>query len=199
MNIEIMNTEMASNELFIRENKNSIVTLIKFKNTKLFLASDMIKKDDRKIKNYLGKINILKLAHHGFSETSLEFMKTVRPDFVVIMSEKLFKHAKKLIKFMKNRYKTKIYMTLFIKNFSIKLHFDLNGNRENEFYFENSDQNEFILNENLNTADYIIFFFWLTFTIIFLLRKKQIILNFLYHKEIKEKKNNRASLEKQNN
>ena len=67
MNIEIMNTEMASNELFIRENKNSIVTLIKFKNTKLFLASDMIKKDDRKIKNYLGKINILKLAHHGFS------------------------------------------------------------------------------------------------------------------------------------
>ena len=44
MNIELLNTEMSPNNLLIRENKNSIVTLIKFKNTKLFLASDMIKK-----------------------------------------------------------------------------------------------------------------------------------------------------------
>ena len=175
MDIEILNTEMASNDLLVRENKNSIVTLIKFKNTKLFLAADMKKIDDRKIKDYLGKINILKLAHHGYSETSREFMETVRPDHVVIMSEKLFSHAKKLIKFMKNRYNSKIYMTLFIKYSAIKLHFDLNGNRQNEFYFENSDQIEFILNENLNIVDYTILFLFLTFVIIFLLRKKQIL------------------------
>ena len=188
MNIEIMNTEMASNELFIRENKNSIVTLIKFKNTKLFLASDMIKKDDRKIKNYLGKINILKLAHHGFSETSPEFIKTVKPDYVIITSEKLFEHAKKLIRYMKTRYNTKIYITHFIKYFAIKLHFELNRNVQNEFYFENNDDIEFILNENLKLVDYIIFFLWLLFFIAFLLRKKQIILYILHPKKIKEKK-----------
>ena len=143
MNIELLNTEPAFNDLLIRENKNSIVTLIKFKNTKIFLAADMIKIDDRKIKNYLGKINILKLAHHGYSETSPQFLKITRPDYVIITSYKLYKHAKKLIRYIKSRYKSKIYMTKFINDSSIRIYFDLNG--EKEFYFNNINDIEFNL------------------------------------------------------
>ena len=119
---------------------------------------------------------------------SPEFIKTVKPDYVIITSEKLFEHAKKLIRYMKNRYNTKIYITHFIKYFAIKLHFELNRNVQNEFYFENNDDIEFILNENLKLVDYIIFFLWLLFFIAFLLRKKQIILYILHPKKIKEKK-----------
>ena len=53
----------------------------------------------------MGKINILKLAHHGYSETSPEFIIKTRPDHVIISNDKLFDHAKKLIKYMKNRLK----------------------------------------------------------------------------------------------
>ena len=69
MDLEFFNTERVKNELKIPENKYCIVTLIKFRKTKIFLASDMIEKDDKRIKDYLGKIDILKLSHHGHSET----------------------------------------------------------------------------------------------------------------------------------
>ena len=74
------------------ENQNSIVTLVSFKNIKVFLASDMILKDDKALKDYLGKIDILKLAHHGITESSCKFLLATKPDYVVKQQEcsKLF-------------------------------------------------------------------------------------------------------------
>ena len=164
MNIELLNTESAENDLLVRENKNSIATLIKYKNTKVLLAADMIKKDDRKIKDYIGKINILKLAHHGFSETSPEFLRATRPDHVIIMTKKLFSHAINLIKYMKYRYHSKIYMTNFINDTAIILHFD--SNFKNGFFFENSKEMEFILKQNFNKKYFFIFLILLTYKIV---------------------------------
>ena len=58
MNLELLNTDIDPDELNLGENQNSIVTLLKYKNTKLFLAADMILKDDKLIKDYIGKIDI---------------------------------------------------------------------------------------------------------------------------------------------
>ena len=185
MNIEFLNTETDLSEYFIRENKNSIGTLIRYKNTKFFLAADMIKRDDRKIKNYLGKINILKLSHHGYSETSPEFLKVTKPDHIIITSYKLYNHAKKLIRYIKIRYKSKFYHTNFINSTAIKLHFDEND--KNEFYFENNNEIEFILKKNVNVLYllnlYIILFFQL---ILKLYRKRKEIFTLIQ----KKKKNN---------
>ena len=148
MNIEFLNTETDYSEYFIRENKNSITTLIKYKNTKIFLASDMIKKDDRKIKNYLGKINILKLAHHGYSGTSPEFLKITKPDHIIITSYKLYKFTKKLIRYIKIRYKSKFYHTLFINDTAIRVNLD--ENYKDGFYFDNNNDVEFILKKNFS-------------------------------------------------
>ena len=155
MNIELLNTEIAENNSWIRENKNSIGTLIKFKNTKIFLAADIVKKDDKKIKDYLGKIDILKLSHHGFSETSLEFLKATRPDHIIITSSKLYNHAINLIKHIKIRYNSKIYITQFIKDKSIRVNLDLNG-----YQIEDQKNAEFILHQILkfNIFDLVIIF-----------------------------------------
>ena len=62
-----MNTEIDS-ELNVNENEYSIFTLIKFINTKLLLIGDMISKDDKNWKDYLWKIDILKLSYHNYNE-----------------------------------------------------------------------------------------------------------------------------------
>ena len=54
--LELLNTDIDPDELNLGENQNSIVTLVTYKNTKVFLAADMISKDDKKIKDYLGKL-----------------------------------------------------------------------------------------------------------------------------------------------
>ena len=138
--LELLNTDIVPDELNLGENQNSIATLITYKNTKVFLASDMIVKDDKKLKDYLGKIDILKLAHHGFTESSCEFLLTTKPDYVVISNKIVPKYP--LINFMKDNFNPKIYLTGNApgdtKNdepSAIKLHF-LTG--EKEFLFSDT-------------------------------------------------------------
>ena len=137
--LELLNTDIDPDELNLGENQNSIVTLVKYKNTKVFLASDMILKDDKKIKDYLGKIDVLKLAHHGYSESSCEFLSTTKPDFVVISSLEI--HNYLLINYMKDTFNPKIYLTQNVSGTTqdvskseIKLHF---WNEEKEYSFPN--------------------------------------------------------------
>jgi len=47
--------------LNLGENQNIIVTFVAYENTKVFLTLDMIIKDDKALKDYLGKIDILNL------------------------------------------------------------------------------------------------------------------------------------------
>ena len=57
MNIELLNT-FIDKSLYLDDNQNSIMTLIKFKNTKLLLAGDMTKINIKSFKTYIRNINI---------------------------------------------------------------------------------------------------------------------------------------------
>ncbi len=109
--LELLNTDIDPDELNLGENQNSIVTLVTYKNAKVFLAADMISKDDKAIKDYLGKIDILKLAHHGYSESSYEFLSTTKPDYVVISNTKVQDYSNQLINYLHDSFNTKIYLT----------------------------------------------------------------------------------------
>ena len=152
-NIELLNTDIDLMELSLGENQNSIVTLVKFENIKLFLAADMIAKDDQKIKDYLGKIDILKLAHHGYSESSYEFISTTKPDYVVISNVYTPDYANQLINYLKDVQNSKVYLTQnvagtteIIGKSAIKLKFLKN---ENSFQFLNTG-GEVTINKDLN-------------------------------------------------
>ena len=150
-NLELLNTDIDPDELKLGENQNSIVTLLKYKDTKLFLAADMISKDDKKIKDYIGKIDILKIAHHGYSESSYEFLSTTKPDYVVISNSYIPFYANQLINYIKDTLKSKIYLTHYVSGTSqnveksaIKLNFV-----NKEFYFTNSGS-EVTVDKNAN-------------------------------------------------
>ena len=116
--LELLNTDIDPDELNLGENQNSIVTLALFKNTKIFLAADMICKDDLKIKDYIGKIDILKLAHHGYSESTYDFLKTTQPNYVVIFNNHITDYVNQIINYLKYSLDTKIYMTEYVSRSS---------------------------------------------------------------------------------
>ena len=142
MHLELLNTDIDPDELNLGENQNSIVTLINFKNTKILLTADMIAKDDQKLKDYVGKIDILKLAHHGYSESSYDFLKVTMPNYVVIFNDHIPNYANQIINYLKYSLYSKIYMTEYISkssdsipNSAIKLNLKIDSP---EFEFVNT-------------------------------------------------------------
>ena len=139
LDLELLNTGIDPNELNLGENQNSIGTLIKYNNIKIFLAADMLAKEDKIIKDYLGKINILKLAHHGYSETSYEFLSKTKPDYIIITNNHIPDYSHQIIAYAKENFNSKIYLTHNIKSTSesieksaIKLFLNKN------YFFENT-------------------------------------------------------------
>ena len=121
-NIKLLNTETpTSNELdstgkYARgENKNSIVQLIKYNNTKILLSSDMEMEDEERIKKQIGKVDILKIGHHAYhSSTSKNFIDTLKPkDIVVSNSSIIHSNIKKIymLSYSKRKYKSNVYVT----------------------------------------------------------------------------------------
>ena len=142
MHLELLNTDIDPDELNLGENQNSIVTLISFRNTKILLAADMIAKDDQKLKDSVGKIDILKLAHHGYSESSYDFLRVIKPNYVIIFNDHIPNYANQIINYLKYSLGSKIYMTEYISKSSksipdsaIKLTLNLEGP---EFVFTNT-------------------------------------------------------------
>ena len=153
--IELLNTDVDPNEKTekLTENKNSIVTLIQFRNTKILLTADMTVEIEQKIKDFIGKIDILKLSHHGYSESSYEFLKVVQPKYVIITNDIIPDYSYSIINYLKDNYNTKIYLTgniskssQSIKNSAIKLIFKKHGT---EYEFINTG-NEVELDKSLS-------------------------------------------------
>ena len=71
----------------------------------------MIAKDAQKIKDYIGKIDILKLAHHGFSESSYDFLSTTKPNYVVISNTHIQNYALQIVNYLKDFLGAKFYLT----------------------------------------------------------------------------------------
>ena len=151
MKLELLNTDIDPDELNLGENQNSIVTLLKYNNIKLFLAADMIAKDDQKIKDYIGKIDILKLAHHGFSESSYDFLSTTKPNYVVISNTHIPNYALQIVNYLKDSLGAKVYLTQNVPGTTenvgksaIKLEFS-----DSNYYFLNTG-NEVSYKANVN-------------------------------------------------
>ena len=118
LHFELLNTDIDPQELNYGENQNSLVTLINFRNTKILLASDMLAKDDKIFKDYIGEIDILKLAHHGKSESSYDFLKVAQPNYVIISNSKIPNYANQLINYLKYSLNSKIYLTEYVSKSS---------------------------------------------------------------------------------
>ena len=153
--IELLNTDSDPNEKILKltENKNSIATLIQFRNTKILLTADMTVEIEQKIKDFIGKIDILKLSHHGYSESSYEFLKVVQPKYVIILNDIIPHYSYSIINYLKDNYNTKIYLTgniskssQSIENSAIKLIFKKDGT---EYEFINTG-NEVELDKSLS-------------------------------------------------
>ncbi len=69
------------------ENVNSVVTLVECNGFKILLAGDMNYKNggERKIAKQVGKVDILKVGHHGYTgSTSLIWAKTLKPEYSIV-------------------------------------------------------------------------------------------------------------------
>ena len=100
----------------------------------------MIVKDDKALKDDLRKIDILKLAHHAISESSLQFLSTTKPDYVVISNKNVPKNSFPLINYMKETFNPKIYLTGNAKteNGEPSAAIKLNFTGEKEFSFSDT-------------------------------------------------------------
>lgn len=66
-------------------NELSLIELLSYRNFNLLLTGDAEKEAEEKIAPSLGKIDILKVSHHGSKTgTSEDFLKTIRPKLAVI-------------------------------------------------------------------------------------------------------------------
>lgn len=72
------------------ENVNSVVALVEYNGFRALLAGDMNYKNggERIIANKVGKIDLLKVGHHGYiGSTSLYWAKKLKPQYSVICNE----------------------------------------------------------------------------------------------------------------
>ncbi len=72
-----------------QENVNSLVTLVTKGNTKTLLMADMehIKGTEQKIGKYVGKVNLFKVGHHGYNDTSFALMDYTNPEYAIYSNE----------------------------------------------------------------------------------------------------------------
>ena len=84
MHFELINTNIHKKEEKSGENQNSIGAIVTYKNKRIFLAADLEIEDDLIYKDQIGKIDMLKLSHHGTGSSSFEFLNTTRPNYTVI-------------------------------------------------------------------------------------------------------------------
>ena len=74
----------------ISENCNSITSLVTINGLKTYLAADLtiyrdFPEESKKIIDKIGKVDVLKLAHHGMTDgTGVEEVSVLQPDYVVI-------------------------------------------------------------------------------------------------------------------
>lgn len=85
-NIKIFNGEEPT-EIGLGENENSLGILVTKGDKKIFLAGDMnnLDGDEDRLAPLIGKVDILKLGHHGYEgSSSKNFIKTLDPKIAIV-------------------------------------------------------------------------------------------------------------------
>ncbi len=116
------------NKNLYNENDSSLVLYIKYFDISLLMMGDASSRSEKEIlKTYdLGKIDILKVGHHGSdTSSSKDFIKSINPTYSLISVGKNNKYGHPHNKVLKILDKSKIYRTDL--NGSIKVNFKNNG------------------------------------------------------------------------
>ena len=173
IHFEFINTNIHKKETKYGENINSIGTIITYHNKKLFLASDLQKEDDLIYKDYIGKIDLLKMSHHGYGDTSFEFLNITRPN-ITIITNYIFPSLSIIpAAFLQQKVGGKVYYvggvsttSENVANSAIRLYlyenvFDTSKETKYSLYIENSGDN-YDVGNNINgfkTYQYYTFYF----------------------------------------
>lgn len=112
--VTLFNTNDPKTAKKVGENDQSLGVLLEKNGTRVFLAGDMdnLSGDETRLAPEIGKVNLLKLGHHGFNgSTSEEFIKTLRPDACVVTNTRDVDLRQKFSMIMKICGHKKIYVT----------------------------------------------------------------------------------------
>ena len=153
MHFELINTNIHKKEEKSGENMNSIASIVTFGNKKIFLAADLEIADDLIYKDQIGKVDVLKMSHHGFGDNSWEFLSTVRPKYSIIMNFQFPDYILVPAAFIQQVLKGEIYYTggvattsEDVENSAIRLYLTEDTSDDDEdtkyhLYFENTGGN----------------------------------------------------------
>ena len=153
MHFELINTNIHNKEEKSGENQNSIASIVTFGDKKIFLAADLEIADDLIYKDQIGKVDILKMSHHGFGDNSFEFLSTVRPNYSIIMNYEFPKYIFVPAAFLQQIVGGEIYYTggvstttEDVENSAIRLYLyedtsDDSEDKKYSLYFENTGGN----------------------------------------------------------
>ncbi len=112
--VTIFNADDPENTEKVGENDRSLGVLLEKNGTKVFLSGDMndFTGDETRLAPEIGKVNLLKLGHHGFDGSTTEgFVETLNPDACVVTNNRNFGLMEKFSMIIKKCGHNKIYMT----------------------------------------------------------------------------------------
>lgn len=112
--VTLFNTDDPVSDEKVGENDRSLGVLLEKNGTRVFLAGDMndYSGDETRLAPEIGKVNLLKIAHHGYDGSTTEgFVKTLHPDSCVVTNSRNFSLLKKFAMIIKTCGHNKIYVT----------------------------------------------------------------------------------------
>ena len=112
--ITLFNTQDPENAEKVGENDQSLGMLLEKNGTRVFLTGDMddLTGDETRLAPEIGKVNLLKLGHHGYDGSNTEgFIETLRPDACVVTNTRDFGLLKKFSMIIKTCCQSRIYVT----------------------------------------------------------------------------------------
>ena len=98
----------------VGENDNSFGVLLEKNGTKIFLAGDMddISGDETRLAPEIGKVDLLKVGHHGYGGSSTEgFISTLKPETFVVTNNRYGPSHDTLTRIIKICLHDRIYLT----------------------------------------------------------------------------------------
>ena len=98
----------------VGENDNSFGVLLEKNGTKIFLAGDMDNNsgDETRLASVIGKVDLLKVGHHGYGGSSSEgFISTLKPEVCVVTNNRYGPDHKTISSIVKICRHDRIYLT----------------------------------------------------------------------------------------
>lgn len=128
-NIKFFNTETDLGINEIGENSNSIGLLITKGKIKTFLAADIEIMDEMKIYDKVGKVDILKVGHHGASSSSsYTFINKLNPSMIYISHSTVNSYMYPIISFINSKGGKAYYSDASLSNKGIATIVTINDN-----------------------------------------------------------------------